>query len=209
MTPIDVTKNTKSTSLVYVFDENDESSGRQPKKVVDQGKLIEDLKNYYDEFKADLQKSPLVPGDIGINNTLLSIVTTLHQMDEDAIDLTALLVFLSEDAEMKNIFVSVLPYIGSNETVALIELALENQGLNDLSLIKLLATFPIYVDEYTPELFKKMEVMLSLKTQSKQVKNAAILSFANMVAAATVQSGKREKYLQEYADKFLAHYRRK
>lgn len=195
--------------MVYVFDENDESSGRQPKKVVDQGKLIQDLINYCDEFKADLQKSPLVPGDIGINNTLMSIVSTLHEMDEDAMDLTALMVLLSDDAEVKSIFASVLPYIGSNETVAVIKLALENQVLNDLSLFKLLATFPIYVDEYTPELFKKMEVLLSLKTESKHVKHAAILSFANMVAAAQVQSGKREKYLQEYADKFLAHYKRK
>ncbi|GLV31871.1 crossveinless d [Carabus blaptoides fortunei] len=207
VTPIDVSKITKSTSLVYVFDE-DETSGRKPKKVVDQEKLIQDLRDSYTAFEADLQRTPLVPGDIGINDTLLDIANTLREMDKDSMDLTAFAALFTGDNEMKGLLVSMLPYIGTNEAVELIKLLVEKRDLDDLSLIKLMATFPRYVDEYSPELFKKMEVLLSLNAGSQYVKHTAILSFANLVDQAYAHIGKPEKYLQEYANQFLTLYKK-
>lgn len=205
--PIDVAKNTESTSLIYFDDTDDSTSGRKPKKTVEPEKLLIQLKDYYKEFKADFHKYPLVPGDLGVNNSLTSMWYALSEMDEDTLDETAFGVLLFADEEVQSVFVSLLPYVGTNESLRLIQSFLESDSLNDLIAIKLMATFPKYVNNYTAEFLKKMEVLMNLKeAENKQVKYAGILCFASLVAETNERAEIDMDIFDEYSNKYKKHF---
>ncbi|GLV33964.1 crossveinless d [Carabus blaptoides fortunei] len=206
--PIDVTKNTESVSLIYFYDAEDKTSGRQPKKTVDPEELLNNLKGYYKDFKSDFHKYPLFPGDLGVNNSIIDMFIALSEMDADTMVDTHLEVLFTNDDEVRSVFLSLLPYIGTNVTVDLIQSSLEADALNDLIAIKIMATFPKYVNVYTVDLLKKMEGLMNLKqAENKHVKYAGILSFAAMVAEANVRADIPIETLEKYYRKYETHLR--
>lgn len=118
---------------------------------------------------------------------------------------------MKERHDLSNItLLSLIPYIGTIDTTNYIIELLNNdftrnyEGSEYLG-VKFLATFPKYIEDPTEEILKKFEILLELKS-NQILKNAAILSFSNIVQNAinkkTISSAKIEDYKNMFYDKF-------
>lgn len=208
--PIDVTKNTKSTSLLYFHDDEDESFGRRKKeKPLGREEMLLELKGYYDEFKAEFHKYPLVPGAMGFNNSLRSLFASASHVDVSLLEGIYFATIFSGHIDTHFIYNSLIPYIGTNESLEFIWRAANDPSiiLYDLLIIRVMGTFPKYVNEYTSDLLKHLEIMMNPKRfRNVQVKRAGILSFAAMVGEANVRADIPVKDLQHYLTMYYKNF---
>lgn len=107
----------------------------------------------------------------------------------------------------RNIFLELLPHVGSEVSVNFIKDLILKRDLKELLSIKILSMYPLYVKEYSEKLLDDMEVLLTLNNKyERSVRNAAILSFATLVhktyMAGKCSLDKFETYALKYFNLF-------
>lgn len=204
--PIDVTKNTETTSLVFEFDEADESSGRSPKFDVDAAEIISDIRETYADFTEEFDKYPLKRG---VNNTLMYLMNIINSMEEikETMDLNTFNVLISENEPVEKMFISLLPYIGTNDTVQMINNIVESSKIDYYFKIKLLATLPKYVKHYTPELLEKLEGQMN--AEKIEMSGMKLMTFASMVVEASKHKDVSPNHLKKYHTKYTQLFKGK
>ncbi|GLV31872.1 crossveinless d [Carabus blaptoides fortunei] len=210
--PIDVTKNTESIGLIYSHDEEDPSFGRHKKEteLIDSDKWLMDLYGSYKEFKTDFHKYPLIPGDMGYNNSVRAMFTSLsHILDANVLEGTLFGPLFGDEYEMYSVFRSLIPYVGTNGTIELIRKVLETNSLRfDPFSMQTIAIFPKYVKIYTEDLLKRMEILMDLKrSRSQQLKYTGIVCFAAMVGEAKLRAEVSDENLRDYSTKYYRHFK--
>ncbi|GLV31870.1 crossveinless d [Carabus blaptoides fortunei] len=200
--PFDVTKNTETTTLAFEFDESDESSGRSPKFDTDSSQIISDIRETYKQFTEEFNKYPLRRG---VNNTLMYLMNIINSMADikENMDLKSFNVLMDKNEPAAQMFISLLPYIGTNDTMQMIKNIIEFDQLNYFRAVKVLATCPKYVRGYTLELLNKMEGLMNPENIGlKSVQRMALMSFAAMVSEANKRADIPASQLEQFHEKY-------
>lgn len=104
----------------------------------------------------------------------------------------------------RNIFLELLPQVGSEVSVNFIKDLILKRELKELVTIKILSMYPLYVKEYSEKLLEDMEVLLTLNNKyDKSVRHAAVLSFATLVHKTYVAGKCTLDKFESYALKYF------
>lgn len=104
----------------------------------------------------------------------------------------------------RNIFLELLPQIGTVDSVQFMKDLLVKNKIKDLTSIKLLSVFPFYVRHYNTKLLNDMEVLLALgDSYDKSIRRTAILSFATLVYQTYIAGQCSTEMLEDYARKYF------
>lgn len=107
----------------------------------------------------------------------------------------------------RNMFLELLPQVGTRDSLLFLKELVANGTVKDLAAIKLLAVFPFYVRQHSPELIDDMSGLLDLGDAHEQsVRHAAVLGFATLVNQAMMAGRCPLDVLDHYARKYYERY---
>lgn len=103
-----------------------------------------------------------------------------------------------------SIFFELLPQVGSENSVNFMKELILKQKLKDITIIKMLSIFPLYVKEHSEKLLSDVEVLLTLNHKYDQsVREAAVLSFATLVYQTYIAGKCSIETFENYALKYF------
>lgn len=107
---------------------------------------------------------------------------------------------------IQNLFWDLLPHVGSRSAVLFIKKLITTGKIKGFLASRMLAYIPFHLREHSEELLAECEDFLSFQNRvSKDVQNAAILSFASMISKTCKTECKMDtidRYAKLYLDKF-------
>lgn len=172
-TTSDVSKYIQKTTPYYYFHHHYENEPLSDEEI-----QIKWLKQF-EEIKKQINHNT----SLHFNEERFHIIEKLRKILQ-TMTLDGLNTFKSDkysELQMQNIFSSMLPYIGTKSSINYIKELLTSDTLN-LAHLRLLALFPLYVENSIETVLENMEELLTMdKIKNDTIKQNFILSFANMV----------------------------
>lgn len=108
----------------------------------------------------------------------------------------------------KNIFLEVLPRIGTQHSVLLTKYLVMGQHVRSTTAVQLLAALPFFISELSSDLIKDCEEFLHVGLDRPDVKHSAVLSYSTMIYKAyiahAISEDQFEKYVKIIFDLFLS-----
>lgn len=119
-----------------------------------------------------------------------------------------------EDYSLLNIFATLLPTVGTRNSVKFIHHLLKNKSIGQMPGIRILAAYPFHLKSPSVELIKEMEEFLDLdQIADEMVRHVYILSFSNLVGSLNkyidydqpnpVYTRIIEQYVEKYYNSYL------
>lgn len=206
--PLSTAELSETSSIIFDYSKETDENSRNVIEKKSPNELLAYFNANYDEFKEYFEKSPLFNVGLDVNDTISYMYEALEQMDKETLLRLEKKIMKRDDNLLKHLFVSYLPYLGTNESLHYIkDLVAQDEVMNDLLTIKILATLPAYINDISEEIVEEMEGLMNLKkVANNQVKYAGILSFASIVSAANAKDVLSMKRLTKYVSIYSKKY---
>lgn len=110
---------------------------------------------------------------------------------------------IKKDEELIQIFYSYLPYIGSNDTIKMIVKLLGDEDVETVQKIRMLAIYPIHIDDHTYELFEMIIDEARKLVTDNLVWNSLIMSAGQLIERMYKNQGISKAVYNDYLEDFI------
>lgn len=173
-TTLDVSKYIQATTPFYNFHHHHEGEPLPNEEI--QNKWLQQ----YEQIKKQINHNT----SLHFNEERFHVIEKLRKILQ-AMTVDGLNTFKSDnysEPQMQNIFSSMLPYIGTESSINYIIESITSDNTFNLAHLRLLALFPLYVEDSIETVLENMEKLLTMDmVKNDTIKQNFILSFANMV----------------------------
>lgn len=111
---------------------------------------------------------------------------------------------------IRNIFLEVLPRIGTTASVLLTRDIVMKQQVKSTVAVQLLISLPFHIDELSGQLVRDCEVFLTLGNSSPDVRQTGVLTYSilihNTYMAGKISTDEFERYVKKFFDYFLCKF---
>ncbi|XP_029165191.1 uncharacterized protein LOC114936229 [Nylanderia fulva] len=200
------TNNLQSTVLQHELPEADLTQGRStPEKSF----IFKSISRLLDRLSQRLENPGLDTEIHNLHNTTISVL--IYYLDMlDRVDLEKAYNRISgtsyKEETLRNMFLEILPHIGSKESALFILDLIQGNKVSDISAIQLLMRLPFHLRRPDAELLDNLRPLLTLPSKiSAEVQNTAILTYGTLIYKTCLKPCSYDVldlYVRFYLDKF-------
>lgn len=209
--PIERSGATRPSSLAYLH------AARQPLSKAAAEEACAKVMALLDRMAQQLGQSNVVPDpdrlheQTAVNVEVLEILVGMDYATLDQLYGSVMVGTSYEQETMGNLFMELLPQIGTRDAVLLTINLVKDRKVTDWTAIQMLMALPFYLRQhslaqYSPEeMLQACEPMLSIEDVGNDVRKTAVLTFASLVkkmCSTRCRPETIEKYIRIYVDKF-------